>query len=163
MTDKKQGNPLDISSLFGNLGLNDFGAPMPDLSKFLQGLQQSLPGFDPGALLAQHQKNLQALTTANQLAAEGARALAEREAEILREGLEKAAAAAQELMQESEPGGALAKQMELISDAFAESLRNMRELADMSVAANREALDVVNARFQESLSEIAQAAKGGSK
>ena len=162
MTDKKQGNPWDMSNLF-NLGRNDLGAAVPDLSEFLQGLHQSLPGFDPGTLLAQHQKNLQALATANRLAVEGVQALAEREAEILREGLEKAAAAAQELTQESQPGEALARQMELINDAFAEGLRNMRELADMSIAANREALDAVNTRFTESLAEFAQAAKGGSR
>ena len=47
-----------------------------------------IPGFDMEQILASQRKNVEALTTANRLAAEGFQALARRQSEIVREGME---------------------------------------------------------------------------
>src|ERR1700730_2491935 len=56
-----------------------------------------LPGLDVEAIVATQRKNLEALTQANQLAIEGVRALAQRQAEIAQQAFEKGLADVREL------------------------------------------------------------------
>src|SRR5690606_5818899 len=71
MAEKKTGNP------FFNV----------DFSKVLSDVQ--VPGVDIDAILASQRKNIEAVTAANQLAIEGMQAVLRRQAEILRQSLEK--------------------------------------------------------------------------
>jgi phasin family protein len=113
-----------------------------------------LPGIDLEKLADAQRKNVEALTSANQLVAEGFQAVARRQAEILRQTLEQAGRSMRELMDQSAPEDRMAKQTELAKSAFEAALSNMRELAEMIAKANTEAFDVINGRVSQSLDEL---------
>jgi phasin family protein len=123
-----------------------------DLSKMLGDFK--MPGVDLDKIAHTQRKNVEALTNANQLAAEGFQAVARRQAEIMRQTLEEAGRSMRGLMDHSAPEDRMVKQTELAKTAFETALANMRELAEMVTKANLEAFDVINRRVAESLDEL---------
>jgi len=123
-----------------------------DITKMLGDFK--LPGVDLEKLADAQRRNVEALTSANQLAAEGFQAIARRQAEIMRQTLETAGRSMRDLMDQSAPEDRMAKQTELAKSAFETALANMRELADMVTKANTEAFDVINKRVAASLDEL---------
>ena len=113
-----------------------------------------LPGVDLDKMADAQRKNVEALTAANQLAAEGFQAVARRQGEIMRQTLEAAARSMRDMMDHSAPEDRMAKQAELVKSAFENALSNMRELAEMVTKSNTEACDVINRRISESLDEL---------
>jgi phasin family protein len=104
-------------------------------------------------LLAAQQKNIQAMTQANQIAIAGLQSAATRQLEFI----QKAMSDAQVAMQGGASTGvndAVARQAEVARQAFDQSIANMRELADMLQKSSREAVDVVNQRIAQSLQEL---------
>ena len=124
-----------------------------------------LPGVDVDKMVTAQRKNVEALTSANQLAAEGFQAIARRQTEIMRQTFEEAGRTMRDLMEHSAPEDRMAKQTELAKSAFEAALANMRELAEMITKANAEAFDVINRRVAESLDEMRDMIKkpGGRK
>ena len=129
----------------------DFG----EFSKMLQDYQ--VPGVDWQELMASQQKNVEALTKANQVLFEGAQAVVQREIEIMQKAMQEFAEASRELMQEGDPQAQAQKRLELARASFEAALRNMRELAEMAGRSNREALELINQRAIESFDEIRSA------
>ncbi|MBI3515672.1 MAG: phasin family protein [Proteobacteria bacterium] len=130
-----------------------------DVTKMLG--EFKLPGVDLEKIASAQRKNVEALTSANQLAAEGFQAVARRQAEILRQTLEEAGKSMRDLMEQSAPEDRMVKQAELAKSAFETALSNMRELAEMVTKANTEAFDVINRRVTESLDELKDMIKRG--
>lgn len=130
-----------------------------DVTKMLG--EFKLPGVDLEKIATAQRKNVEALTSANQLAAEGFQAVARRQAEILRQTLEEAGKSMRDLMEQSAPEDRMVKQAEMAKTAFETALSNMRELAEMVTKANTEAFDVMNRRFTESLDELKDMIKRG--
>jgi phasin family protein len=134
-----------------------------DLTRMMKDYQ--VPGVDWQELMASQQKNVEALTRANQVLLEGAQAVIQREVEILQKAMQEFAEASRELMQEGDPQAQTQKRLELARTSFEAALRNMRELAEMASRANREALETINKRAMESFDEIrsamAQRREGG--
>jgi len=129
----------------------DFG----EFSKMLQDYQ--VPGVDWQELMASQQKNVEALTKANQVLFEGAQAVVQREIEIMQKAMQEFAEASRELMQEGDPQAQAQKRLELAKASFEAALRNMRELAELAGRSNREALELINQRAIESFDEIRSA------
>lgn len=123
-----------------------------DVSKAFAGF--TIPGFNVEAMMASQRKNVEALTQANQLAIEGAQALARRQVEIAREALDEAPALFRELSQPGAPQERLAKNAELAKATFEKSLANARELTELMTKANAEAFNVLTKRMTESFEEI---------
>lgn len=123
-----------------------------DMSKLIGDLK--LPGVDLEKVVSAQRKNVEALTSANQLAVEGFQAIARRQAEILRQTLEEAGRGMRSLMEQSAPEDRMVKQTEMAKTAFETALANMRELAEMVAKSNTEAFDVINRRVAESLDEL---------
>jgi len=123
-----------------------------DVSKLMS--EFKLPGIDVESVLASQQKNIQALTTANQLAFEGFQAVARRQSEILRQTMEQTSSMISELMAAGSPEDKVAKQADLVKLAFEKALYNARELAELVAKSNSEAADVINKRVSESLEEV---------
>ena len=130
-----------------------------DVTKMLG--EFKLPGVDMDKIAAAQRKNVEALTSANQLVAEGFQAVARRQAEIMRQTLEEAGKSMRDLMEQSAPEDRMVKQTELAKSAFETALSNMRELAEMVAKANTEAFDVMNRRYTESLDELKDMIKRG--
>lgn len=132
-----------------------FPYDIADLTKMMRDFQ--VPGVDWSGLMASQQKNLEALTKANQVMFEGAQAVVQRQVEILQKAMAEYGEAARNLMQESDPGAQASKRVELAKTAFEAALANMRELAELAGRSNREALEVINQRATEGLEEIQKA------
>ena len=114
-----------------------------------------VPGVDMDSVLESQRRNIQALTNANQLAAEGVQAVARRQAEIMRETMSEVQKATQDLMSPgATPEQAVTKQTELAKSAFEQAISNMREVAEMMTKSQNEAVDVINRRISENLDEI---------
>ena len=128
-----------------------------DFSKAFAGF--TLPGFDVEAVLASQRKNIEALTQANQLAAEGVQAVARRQAEIVREAIDEASTVLRDIAQPAAPEERIAKHAELLKQTFERGLANTRELALMLAKANTEAFDVVAKRVAAGFEEIRDEAK----
>jgi phasin family protein len=113
-----------------------------------------LPGFDVEAIVTAQRKNLEALTQANQLAAEGVRALAQRQAEIVQQAIEEASGLIRDWTHPGAPEDRLAKNVEVAKLAFEKGIANARELAELAAKANADAFNVISKRFAESLDEV---------
>lgn len=118
-----------------------------------------VPNVDVDAVVAAQKKNIEALTSANQLAVEGMQAVAKRQTEILRQTVEELQKNVQALMENGAPEAKVAKGTELTKLAFEKAISNMKELSEMVVKSNGEAFDVINKRVAESLDEIRDIAK----
>lgn len=120
--------------------------------------QYKVPQVDVEALMAIQRKNMEALTTANKVAIEGAQAMARRQADILQETMAVATKALEGLTQSASPQEAAAKQAEFLKGAFEKTVANMRELRELMTKSNTEAADAIAARICESLDEIKEQA-----
>jgi phasin family protein len=113
-----------------------------------------IPGVDWQELMASQQKNLAALTKANQVLFEGAQAVVQRQVEILHKSMAELADASKAMMAEDDPQAGARKRFELAKTSFEQAIVNMRELAELAGKSNREALEVINQRALEGFEEI---------
>jgi phasin family protein len=118
-----------------------------------------VPGFDVDAIVDAQRKNLEALTQANQLAAEGVRALAQRQVEIVQQAFEQASALFTQWTQPGAPEVRLAKHAEVAKQAFETGLAHAHELTELATKANSDALNVITRRVSEGLDEVRLFAK----
>ena len=123
-----------------------------DVGKAFAGF--TFPGLDIESVVAAQRKNIEAFTQANQLAVEGAQAVARRQVEIARQAVDEASALLRELTTPTVPEERVAKHAELAKQAFEKGVANARELAELITKANTEAFNVINKRVTESLDEV---------
>ena len=148
----KTGNPF-FNGTFGDVDL----AAMFDPSKYDFGKLNGafkMPSVDSAEFVKIQQKNIEVLTAANRIAFEGARALMERQVEIAREAMARAAEAVNEISASETIEGRLAKQAEVAKTAFEKSVTDLRELTELSAKSGREAADLLNSRVVESFDEV---------
>jgi phasin family protein len=119
----------------------------------------TFPSFDVDSLVAAQRKNLEAVTQANQLAVEGARAFARRQVEIARQAVDEASTALRDLTQPVAADERLAKNAELAKHAYEKTMTNARELTELVAKANAEAFNVIHKRVAEGFEEIRDYAK----
>lgn len=130
------------------------GMKVPEFMDFTKIAGQfKVPNFDAGALLESQRKNIEAMTTANRVALEGAQALSQRQAEILRQVWDQSTTA-MTAMSTGKPEEQMVKQTELAKNAFEQSLANLRELAEIGAKSNSEAVEVITKRVAEGLEEF---------
>lgn len=123
-----------------------------DFTKMME--QYKLPGVDFGALVERQRKDIEALTEANRIAAEGMQALAKLEAEILQKTMQEVMSAMSKAATGGDPMANAAKQAELAQQAFGKALANMRELAEVASKSQSEAYAVISKRVQQSIQEL---------
>lgn len=128
-----------------------------DLEKALAGFEHL--GIDLGALMAAQRKNIEALTTANQLTAEAWQAVGRRQAQLAQESAEEATALMQDIGKPGAPEELLAKQAEIAKTAFDKGVARTRELSDIVTQAQMAAFNVISKRLSESFTEFQAAAK----
>lgn len=128
-----------------------------DVGKAFAGF--TFPGLDVDSLVATQRKNIEAFTQANQLAVEGAQAVARRQVEIARQAVDEASTLLREWTQPGAPEERLAKNAELAKQAFEKGLANARELTELVTKANTEAFNVINKRVAEGFEEMQRYAK----
>ena len=123
-----------------------------DVSKMFSDF--TVPGVDWNEVMASQQKNINALTEANQRLIEGAQAVMQQQSEILNKSMTELTAATQELMQEGDPKAGAEKRFELAKTSFESAVTNMQELAELAGQSNNEAMNIINKRAAEAFEEI---------
>ncbi len=120
-----------------------------------------MPGMPDFQAFADAQKrNLEALTTANKLALEGAQAVGRRNMEIIQQVMSEMTQAMQSLsVTEGSPNAKAAQQAELMRTAYERAVANMQEIAELIQKSNGEAVGVLNRRFAEALEEVKELVK----
>ena len=121
--------------------------------------QFKLPGVDVNSIVASQQKNLEALTSANQTAIAGIQAIVTRQAEIMQQTMTATASAVEGLTKSGTPQEASAKQADLVKATFEKALTDMTEIAQMVSKSNVEASAAINKRLSESLDEVKKMAE----
>jgi phasin family protein len=132
-----------------------------DFTKFF--VNGKAPSFDFDAVFALQRKNVEAFTAANQVAFDGVKAVAQRQAELARKAFEEFGKVTKELTAAGTPEDKFAKQAELAKSAFEDALVNIRETVDTLQKSQTKAVDLLSERvvanFDELKSAVAKVAK----
>jgi phasin family protein len=115
--------------------------------------------FDVEALMACQRRNIEALSQANQLAVEGAQAVARRQIEVARQALEDVSSMFRDMVQPSTTEERIAKNTEYAKQMLEKSLNHSREITMLATKAGAEAADVLSKRASEGLDELRELAK----
>jgi phasin family protein len=137
----------------------DFGQYQADFNRWFTDFSKSFangkaPTVDLETLFATQRKNFEAFQSANQLAFDGVKAVAARQAELAREAVEDFSKLAKELSAPASVEEKLVKQAEIAKSAFEQALSTMREMNDTLVKSNTQAIDVVSKRVSDSFDEV---------
>jgi phasin family protein len=124
-----------------------------DFSKLFSQLKvPALPDMEK--VLAAHKRNLEALSDANRVALEGAQAVARRHMEIMQSTMTGLTATMQEMSVTDTPAARAAKQTDLLKQAYENAVSNTRELGDLIQRSHGEAMEKLNHRFSEAMTEM---------
>ncbi len=134
---------FDVSKYFG------------DMNKYVADFKA--PSFDYEVMAASQRKNFDAIVAANKLAAEAMQAIARRQVELLRQGMEEIGTVARSYAAPGPLPEKAAKQAELTKVAFERGVSNARELSEMVTKSNFEAVDLLHRRFAQSMDELRDA------
>jgi phasin family protein len=114
-----------------------------------------IPGVDIDALMESQRKNIEAMSKAAHLTAEGAAAISQRQLEILRATSEQLTTALRDMKPSSQEQGEFARK------AFETALASTRELAEMTVKSNTEVFNVVKQRMADDFEQMRTAVLSG--
>lgn len=123
-----------------------------DISKMFS--KFSVPGVDWQEVMASQQKNIAALTEANQRLMEGAQAVMQQQSQIMTQAMAELTSASQDLMKEGDPQASAQKRFDLAKSSFETAVANMRELAEVAGQSNSEAMEIINKRAAVAFEEI---------
>ena len=109
---------------------------------------------DMEALAAAQRRNIEALSTANRVALEGAQAVARRHMEIMQSSVAEMTEAMKAFASADAPQDKATKQAELAKATYEKAVANLQEIADLIQKSNSEAIAVLNRRFAEAMDEV---------
>ena len=136
------------ASPFGMPSLSEF-----DLTKMFGDMKMpAMPDMEE--VLAVHKRNLEAVSDANRVALEGAEAVARRHMEIMQSTISGLTSTIKEISTTSTPSDRAAKQTDLLKQAYENAVSNTRELGDLIQRSNAEAMQRLNSRFSEAMTEM---------
>ncbi len=115
--------------------------------------------FDVEAMMACQRRNIEAFSQANQLAVEGAQAVARRQIEMARQAFEDVSVLFRELAQPASAEDRIAKNTEYAKQMLEKSVTHGREITELAAKAGTEAADVLRKRASETLDEFREMAK----
>lgn len=123
-----------------------------DITKFAKDLK--VPNMEVERLFETHKRNIEAISSAGQVVAEGFQAFSKRQAEIVRETLENAGDAVRNLMATTSPEESANRQADIAKQSLERAMSNMRELVELATKANNEAAEVLNQRLLDNLDDL---------
>ena len=118
---------------------------------------------DAEALLATYRRNMDALSSANRIALEGAQSVAKRHMEIVQQQMTELSEAMRSLAGSEAPQAKAAKQAEMLKRAYERAVSHAHELSDLIQRSNRDALEQLNKRFVEAMDEVKHLVDRGGK
>lgn len=143
----------------------DFFKPF---TEFKMPQMPQMPNFSPvdmNSMFTAQRRNLEAATAAGKAVAEGAQAIYQRQAELVRQYTNDFLKASKDGFNPASPDAAVAKITDFTRTSFENSLQNLRELTEMATKSGYEAFDVLNRRSSELFEEVQKTGKkaAGSK
>ncbi len=110
--------------------------------------------LDVEAVWAAQRRNFEALSQANQLAVDGVHALARRNVEAAREGLEDFSALIRDLAKPASTEERIARHTEFAKRIIDKGVSHTRELAQLATKTGSDAAEILHKRASEGLDEI---------
>jgi len=141
-----------------NNATNPFGV---DFTKLMGDMKVPALDFEQGVQTMR--RSAEALTAANQLAFEGYQAVARRQMEIMKTSLQEASSMLSQLTSAGTPEEKIARQVELMKQAYETSLANAREIQGLVSKSNEGAIDVLSNCVCDTLDEIKTVSKKSGK
>ena len=143
--------------------MSDFD-PAKIIDQFTEATKNlTFPQLDLDVFIAAQHKNIEAMTKAKRLAADGVQALTTRQSEILQKSLTQATEAVSEIAKLDSPQDITVKQAELTKVAFEAALSNLKELTELAASLNADTAQAIYARISEFLDEIKKPSRGTKK
>jgi phasin family protein len=115
------------------------------------GARLGLPKVDVDKLVEVNRKNFEALMRSASVAGEGAKALAEKQREIVRAAFNETSAMVKDFRPTGSPQEIVAKQSEYAKKAFEVAMQNTRDLAELATKTSVEAAGIVRERIHDNL------------
>jgi phasin family protein len=115
------------------------------------------PAFDVAALVDAQKKNLEAWTTANKVAFEGAQVLAQRQAEMVRQAFQDFSGVTGAFVGEGTAEEKLIRQADFAKGSYEQALANFGELSELAQKSGAQAMAVINKRIVENFDEVKSA------
>jgi phasin family protein len=128
--------------------------PIVDLNKIME--QWKLPNVDLQSIMEGRRRDIEAIVKANEVALNGIKSVADKQAEILETVLAELGTKLKSMAQEGSPS---AKATEMAQQTVEKALGAMRALAEANGQSQAQVLDVINTRVQQSIDEIRAALK----
>jgi phasin family protein len=125
---------------------NPFGLPNFDLEAMLKQFQ--IPGVDLSSIIENERKNIEALQQANQAVVDGIQALAQKQAEVFKETMERW----QQSLADGNPESA--------QEGIEQALDNVRQLAEITVESQTKAFEVIRQRVEENMQNLFNRSSG---
>ncbi|HKU98381.1 MAG TPA: TIGR01841 family phasin [Vineibacter sp.] len=113
-----------------------------------------VPSLNVEALLDTHRKNAAALTSANQVAFDGFKAVAQRQGDMIKTTVDDYAKAAGDVLAAASFEERAAKQADAAWHIYTSAVTHLRALSDLALQANVAAADILNARVTEAFDEF---------
>jgi phasin family protein len=123
--------------------------PIVDLNKIME--QWKLPNVDLQSIMEGRRRDIEAIVKANEVALNGIKSVADKQAEILQTVLAELGTKLKSMAQDGSPS---AKATEMAQQAVEKALGAMRALAEANGQSQAQVLDVINTRVQQSMDEI---------
>ena len=118
------------------------------------GARLGLPKVDVDKLVDMNLKNIDALGRSAQAAGEGAKALAEKQREIVETAFRETSAMVRDFKPSGNPQEILAKQGEYARKAFEITMQNTKDIAEPTKKTSTDATSILRDRLRESLAEL---------
>jgi phasin family protein len=129
-----------------------------DFSKFMDFSKVmgdfKVPSFNYEALMTAQRRNIEAMTAVNQAAFESWQALARRQADVVRQGVEEAASLMNAIMSCPTPEEKVIRQAEASKAAVDKCMANARDITETLTKCNTRAMETVSTRLNESIEEL---------
>jgi phasin family protein len=118
------------------------------------GARLGLPKVDVDKLVDMQLKNIDALGRSAQVAGEGAKALADKQREIVEAAFKETSAMVRDFHPVGDPQAILAKQKDYAKRAFELTMQNTRDVAELAKKTTTEAATIIQDRLRASLTEL---------
>ena len=136
--------------------MDKFELPVVDLNKIMD--QLKLPNIDLQAIIEGRRKDIEAIVKANEIALNGIKSVADKQAEMLQTVLGEIGTKLKSMAQDGSPS---AKATEMAQQTIEKALGAMRTLAEANGQSQAQVLDVISTRVQQSIDEIRKTLKSG--
>jgi phasin family protein len=118
------------------------------------GAKLGVPKVDVDKLVEMNRKNWEAVMRSASIAGEGAKAVAEKQREIIQAAFKETSAMVQEFRPSGSPQEVLSRQAEYAKKAFEVAMQNARDLADLGTKTTADATKIIRDRIHDNLAEL---------